>query len=511
MKKIYSLILITAIVLSMLTIPAFAAATLKYEVEAQTLNRIGLFNGTGIDEEGNPIFELDRAPTRTEALIMLIRIMGKEQEARNSTDSHPFTDVPEWADKYVAYAYANGITKGIGNGKFGAEDIASSKQYLTFVLRALGYNDNAGDFAYEKASEKAAEIGLVKDNAYVDENTAFLRGDVAKISYDALSVNVKDSDLKLIDKLISDGAVNETAAARAGVATSNTVITKMVTESSTIWYLDIPELKTLFPEMEYINMQGDFNRPVATDHSADYLYKASTAMKIYLTYGADGPKPTVTSYEDWLKYKFKPRVEEYNQFCLITLQDANSDFIAYATWRAEDKDQLIFHKYYKKASDVAAEIRKELGSKFDTVPVAVPFDAVAVGIERHVPSITFDDPKLNEGYIRHYIIIDNSKLPDSVRNYKYFSSGGYSGADSNYARSRVISEILSMKYPFSDPNRGHISTRNETGVYDHMYTNLISPAPDNYFFFYDDNYNVLGYIHFTTPARTIEMPTVIDE
>jgi len=245
MKKFFALILFTALVLTLLTIPAFAA-TPKYEAEAQALNKLGLFNGTGTDKAGNAIFELDRAPTRTEALIMLIRIMGKEQEARNSTDTHPFTDVPEWADKYVAYAYANGITKGVGNGKFGAADIANSKQYLTFVLRALGYDDNAGDFAYEKANEKAAEIGLVDDKAYADEKTAFLRGDVAKISYDALSVNVKDGDLKLIDKLISEGAVNEAAAARAGVLTSNTLISKMIPQSSTTWFFDLPILRGCF-------------------------------------------------------------------------------------------------------------------------------------------------------------------------------------------------------------------------------------------------------------------------
>ena len=70
---------------------------------------------------------------------MLLRLMGLEQEALNSSYSHPFTDVSGWSEPYIAYAYNKGITKGISQTRFGSNDKATASMYATFVLRALGY------------------------------------------------------------------------------------------------------------------------------------------------------------------------------------------------------------------------------------------------------------------------------------------------------------------------------------------------------------------------------------
>ena len=81
---------------------------------------------------------------------MLIRVLGKESEALNGSWEHPFNDVADWADKYVGYAYENGLTNGVSDTQFGT-GTASSFTYLTFVLRALGYSDvNGADFTWDK-------------------------------------------------------------------------------------------------------------------------------------------------------------------------------------------------------------------------------------------------------------------------------------------------------------------------------------------------------------------------
>ena len=72
---------------------------------AETLHALGLFRGTGEDENGVPIYALEKTATRAEALVMLIRLLGEEDAALSSLAAHPFTDVPAWADRYVAYAY----------------------------------------------------------------------------------------------------------------------------------------------------------------------------------------------------------------------------------------------------------------------------------------------------------------------------------------------------------------------------------------------------------------------
>ena len=65
---------------------------------------------------------------------MLIRLLGKENEALETTATHPFKDVATWSDKYVAYAYSKGLTNGISEDEFGPNNIANSNTYLTLVL-----------------------------------------------------------------------------------------------------------------------------------------------------------------------------------------------------------------------------------------------------------------------------------------------------------------------------------------------------------------------------------------
>ena len=103
---------------------------------ANSLAPLGVFVGTGSG------YELERAPTRVEGLVMLIRLLGVEDEARSMNGSKvPFTDVPKWASGYVAYAYDNELTKGVSETKFGSLNNMDAKAFVTFLLRSLGYRD----------------------------------------------------------------------------------------------------------------------------------------------------------------------------------------------------------------------------------------------------------------------------------------------------------------------------------------------------------------------------------
>lgn len=164
-------------------------AELKAEIQrrAEVLKEVGLFIGT---DKG---FELDREPNRTEGLIMLIRLLGEETEALKAEINHPFTDVPKWADAYISYAYQKGYTKGMSNTIFGSDLKITAKQYVTFILRALRYNESDGDFEYNYAMYAAENIALIKDVSLY-ENRVFTRGDLAYLSYGALQLHVNDKD-----------------------------------------------------------------------------------------------------------------------------------------------------------------------------------------------------------------------------------------------------------------------------------------------------------------------------
>ena len=165
---------------------------------AKTLYELGLFSGTGTDANGNPVFELDRAPTRHEAATMLVSLLGKKQEAQSGTWKIPFTDVADWARPFVGYAYANGLTSGTSATTYSGNDLISAAQYLTFVLKVLGY-EAGKDFQWDKAWVLSDKIGLT--HGEYNAKTAFTRGDVAEISLSALSICQKGTQTTLGQKL----------------------------------------------------------------------------------------------------------------------------------------------------------------------------------------------------------------------------------------------------------------------------------------------------------------------
>ena len=200
-KKILSLGLIIALFLLAYSISEpVSASTVDAEAAAQELYDLGLFSGTGRSADGSVAFELDRAPTRNEAVTMLVRLLGKEAEAKSSTYNTPFTDVPEWAESYVGYAYNNGLAYGVGQNEFGGSSPVSATQYITFALRALGYSSST-DFSWDRAWELSDKLGVT--NGQYNANTPFTRGDVAIISRNALSAHIKGSTTTLQEANIS--------------------------------------------------------------------------------------------------------------------------------------------------------------------------------------------------------------------------------------------------------------------------------------------------------------------
>lgn len=200
-------------------VPALNSASAPFDhfEEAIDLKILGLLANSPDD------FELGRAPSRVEGAIMLIRLLGNEDQAMQGSSTHPFTDVPSWADKYISYMYRNELSKGIGGNLYGSSAPLSAKQYITFVLRALGYQDGT-DFDYNQALEKARELGLLSasDEAIFENSKTFLRDDMVSISYDALSVKMKGSSDTLLDKLVNtDKAIFKPAAKVLGLYTSD--------------------------------------------------------------------------------------------------------------------------------------------------------------------------------------------------------------------------------------------------------------------------------------------------
>lgn len=206
-RKALCLALALALLLALAAPAAAEDAARDYSREEQmayALKALGLFQGYGPTE-----FGLDETPTRIQALVMMIRLLGEESEALAASRENPFEDVPadSWAAPYVTYAYERGLTKGQTPSWFGCDAPADVRTYLTFVLRALGYREgDAGDFRWDSPVGLAHEVGIAPDYVRFSD---FRRADVVTVSYAALGAKLKGTGQTLAQALVERGVLQE--------------------------------------------------------------------------------------------------------------------------------------------------------------------------------------------------------------------------------------------------------------------------------------------------------------
>ena len=150
-------------------IPSFAFS------ENETRSIENFFIEAKLLKGDNGDYGFDRATTRMEGIILLIRLLGKEAEALE-LKSVPcsFSDVPTWAAGYANYAYQANITKGVGPNLFGVNEPMTVQQFCTLLLRAIGYDDNEGDFKWSRSVSMANNLDILPD----DLATRYLSTDV---------------------------------------------------------------------------------------------------------------------------------------------------------------------------------------------------------------------------------------------------------------------------------------------------------------------------------------------
>ena len=177
----------------------------QYTAYADALRLLGLFQGS---DRG---YELERCPSRVEALVMLIRLLGEETAALAGDAVTPFKDLNIWEQgkNYVAYGYRMRYTNGMSATTFGPTLNGTLEQYLTFVLRALGYQDGV-DFVWDTSSRDLARaLGLLTaDELTAIQRDGFKRDHVALISVRALDCPLKDGSGTLADRLVNAGVLS---------------------------------------------------------------------------------------------------------------------------------------------------------------------------------------------------------------------------------------------------------------------------------------------------------------
>ena len=189
------------------------SSSVDYNALADALFDMGLFQGSGTAYGSG--YDLENPTTRIMGVVMFLRLIGEEQAALSSTAVNPFVDTPDWCDRYVAYAFEKGYTNGVGedaSGKlyFAPDRPISADEYVTLLLRALGYSDSgaAPDFTWDTAVSKAVSWGvLTSGEQAMLAGSDFLRAQVVYLSYFALNAPGKDGGV-LLDRTVASGGLD---------------------------------------------------------------------------------------------------------------------------------------------------------------------------------------------------------------------------------------------------------------------------------------------------------------
>ena len=215
MKKLLSILLICALTFCAGVI-SHAADSSEAMQAADELYGLGLFSGTGVTKDGQPVYSLDRTLTRQEAITLVLSLMGRTDEARQTVSQTHFLDVDAWAVPYVGYAYQQGITAGVAADRFGAQQNVTATEFLTFLLRCLGY-ENGRDFRWDDALRKTDWIGVTRGE-YTNGQT-FTRADAVVVCERALHAFCRNSRKTLAEQVLGM-ALDEALALPQTVANS---------------------------------------------------------------------------------------------------------------------------------------------------------------------------------------------------------------------------------------------------------------------------------------------------
>ena len=189
MKKVLSLVLVIAMVLSSMSF-AFASTfedvTGDYEKAIDTLSALGVIDGY---EDGT--YRPEKTVTRAEMAKLMVITLGYGDLVAGSKSN--FSDTQgHWADAYIALAAGKGIVVGDGNGKFRPDATVSYDEVYTMLVRGLGYTDTCNELKGmswpTNFKVKAAELDITDD--VVMSTTGADRGGVAQAIFNALEATL---------------------------------------------------------------------------------------------------------------------------------------------------------------------------------------------------------------------------------------------------------------------------------------------------------------------------------
>ena len=193
LKRALSLALASVMVMGLMVVGSGASyvdVSSENNVEAiEVLQKVGVMTG---DENGK--FNPDANVTRNEMAVIMSNML--DYKVSNYAGTAPFTDVPSWAEPYVAACYTHGIISGYDAKTFGGSDSVTASQAALMMMKALGYFQYQSDFGedWQMATiREANKIDLYKD-VNATAVAPMTRNDVAQLALNTLKSYQVEAD-----------------------------------------------------------------------------------------------------------------------------------------------------------------------------------------------------------------------------------------------------------------------------------------------------------------------------
>ena len=196
LKKVLSLVLCVAMMLSVMVVGAGAAFSDQSKIKnteavdaCTALNIIGGYPDGSFKPEGNI--------TRAEVTKMICVALNGGKEPNLATNATPtFSDVrtnanSAWAEKYIESCASQGIVSGVGGGKFAPAGNVTGTQLAKMLLVSLGYKSEnegfTGNAWATNVNTVASAKGLYAGLETIDPSAAITRDSAAQMVWNAMN------------------------------------------------------------------------------------------------------------------------------------------------------------------------------------------------------------------------------------------------------------------------------------------------------------------------------------
>ena len=209
LKKVLSLVLCVAVMLSVMVMGAGAAFSDQDKIEnteavdaCSVLNIIGGYPDGSYKPEGNI--------KRSEITKMIcVALNGGEEPTLGTPATPTFSDVRNtpnaaWAEKYIESCVSQGIVSGVGGGRFSPNGNVTASQLSKMLLVSLGYDSDiegyTGNAWDMNVNVRATQVGLYKGLEGVDVSAALTRDNAAQMVWNALQAKEVKYEYTLVSE-----------------------------------------------------------------------------------------------------------------------------------------------------------------------------------------------------------------------------------------------------------------------------------------------------------------------